>query len=140
MKHFNHNIKFLREREGLTQIEISKNLSISRTAWNNYETGVSRPNLDGLISIARYFDINEGDLLHTGIHSSSKWKKHSSLKGTDDITMTSIDDLRKTISAMEKVIEFSDKIKSELTQQLEDAEKIIVDYQQRLKLAKKKLK
>lgn len=64
MDFFASNIKHLREKNGLKQAEIPIKLNINRTTWNNYEAGVSKPNVDGLITIAKYFGVTESDLLH----------------------------------------------------------------------------
>lgn len=64
MKHFSENLQKLRELKGLNQTQISKILNVSPTTWNNYETGVSNPNILGLIEISNYFGVTETDLLH----------------------------------------------------------------------------
>ncbi len=46
-------------------------VGIKDSTWNNYETGRSNPNLSGLISIARFFKVNEYTLLHTDISADT---------------------------------------------------------------------
>jgi transcriptional regulator with XRE-family HTH domain len=67
LKHLSKNLHYLRESKGLKQAEIKAAIGIERTTWNNYETGVSNPNLEGLVSIAKYFGVSEHDLLHTDL-------------------------------------------------------------------------
>lgn len=57
----------LRESKSLKQTEMKAVLGIERTTWNNYENGVSKPNVDGLTAIAKFFGISETDLLHTDL-------------------------------------------------------------------------
>lgn len=57
------NFKFLRESNGLNQAQLSVSLGFSRGAWNNYETGKSKPNLDDLLKISKYFGCDAGDLI-----------------------------------------------------------------------------
>lgn len=65
------NIKYLRGKEQLNQEAFGQLFKIKRTALANYETGVSRPDLESLVEISKYFDISIDDLLHTDL------KKHS---------------------------------------------------------------
>lgn len=39
----------------------------SASTWGNYETGFSKPGLDDLLSISKYFGITETQLLHTDL-------------------------------------------------------------------------
>ncbi len=69
---------------------MSHQFGFSRTAWNNYERGTSKPALDDFISICRYFDISEFNILHTDLSKrgdlipktiESKILKKDDLKG-----------------------------------------------------------
>jgi transcriptional regulator with XRE-family HTH domain len=63
MNQLQKNFKLLRERSGLNQAQVSLSLGFSRGAWNNYETGKSKPNLDDFIKISKYFGCSTSDLL-----------------------------------------------------------------------------
>lgn len=67
MKHFGANLAFLRKSRRMKQAEIQAGLGIQRTTWNNYENGKSFPNLQLFVEIAKYFGVNETDLLHNDI-------------------------------------------------------------------------
>ena len=57
------NFKFLREKIGLNQVQISVSLGFNRSTWNNYETGKSKPSLDDFILISKYFRKSASELL-----------------------------------------------------------------------------
>jgi transcriptional regulator with XRE-family HTH domain len=147
MKYFSKNVRFLREQAGLRQYDIEKVLGVKRTTWNNYESGLSRPTLEGFVEIAQHFDVSESDLLHVDIAKAfpavkkhvAKHEKQNEAKEENGLT-TTIGDLRKTIIAQERIIELEGKIKEELTSQLEAAQKTIVDYRARLKDVETKYK
>ncbi len=63
MDFLNKNFKILRELNGLNQAQLSISLGFSRGAWNNYETGKSKPNIDDFIKISKYFGYSASDLL-----------------------------------------------------------------------------
>ena len=55
-------IKRNREKKGLSQEKLAKELNLSRISINNYEQGKQAPNLDTAIKIALYLDIHLNDL------------------------------------------------------------------------------
>ncbi len=63
--YFAKNILFLRKRKGLNQAEIPDYLDISRATWSNYENAQTEPDLETLISIAKFFGVKIDDLLLT---------------------------------------------------------------------------
>lgn len=73
MNYFAKNLKYLREKIGLKQAEVAYQIGFKRTTWNGYETGLSQPYIDGLINIAKYFDITEADLLHTNLSKKGEY-------------------------------------------------------------------
>ena len=64
MNYFATNLKYLRESKGLKQYEMASQLGFEKTTYNGYETGKSRPYLDGIILIAQYFNVTESQLIH----------------------------------------------------------------------------
>lgn len=64
MDSFKKNIRALREYLGLNYEQILENLNIKRTTWSNYENGVSNPNLEDFVKIAKFFGVTETDFLH----------------------------------------------------------------------------
>lgn len=59
-------LKEIRERAGLSQIEIAKTLGISTTTYNAYENGRQLPRTDTIISICEEFNVSADWLLGTG--------------------------------------------------------------------------
>lgn len=56
-------LRSLRERLGLTQDEVARELGVSRALVSYYETGQRRPALPALVSLARTFGVPARDLL-----------------------------------------------------------------------------
>ena len=63
MNYFSGNIRFLRNKKGLSQAEMLDSLGFPRTTWSSYENGVSQPGIDGILRIASFFGISVTDLL-----------------------------------------------------------------------------
>ncbi|MBP3337310.1 MAG: helix-turn-helix domain-containing protein [Clostridia bacterium] len=63
MDSFGQNLKSLRKRKGLTQLELAKKLGVQKTTVSNYETSVSSPPKNVLVEIARFFDVSLDELL-----------------------------------------------------------------------------
>jgi transcriptional regulator with XRE-family HTH domain len=63
MSNLRNNFIFLRNKKGLKQYQISVSLGFSSSAWNNYETGKSTPNISDLQKISDFFGVTMGDLL-----------------------------------------------------------------------------
>ena len=57
MAAFRDRLKELREEKGLTQIQLSEDLGMSRGAVGNYEAGARTPRLEDLENIADYFNV-----------------------------------------------------------------------------------
>ncbi len=60
---FAKNIKHLRKISGYSQEIFARELGVKRTTISNYESGLSSPDFNTLIKIARIFDINIDELL-----------------------------------------------------------------------------
>ena len=57
------NLKFLRKKMGKTQDALSSEVNIGRTTIANYESGISEPNVDTLLTFSNYFGITLDELL-----------------------------------------------------------------------------
>lgn len=60
---FGRNLRYLREKQQLTQEEIAPRAGFKKTTWSNYENGISQPSMDGLIKISNYFGITIDELI-----------------------------------------------------------------------------
>lgn len=75
MNYFATNLKFLREYRGLKQQEMAAELGFERTTYNGYETGKSRPYLEGIIHIAKFFGVSESDFIHIDLSRKGDYSK-----------------------------------------------------------------
>ncbi len=72
---FSQNLKFIRNSKGMTQAEIADSTGVKRSAWTNYESGLSVPNLELFKKIANLFDISTDDLLYTDLSKGNLIQK-----------------------------------------------------------------
>lgn len=56
-------MKALRKQKGLTQEQIAEQFNVSNRTVSRWENGIHMPDLDILIEMAEYYDIDLGDLL-----------------------------------------------------------------------------
>lgn len=55
---FNHRLKTLREKKGLSQSEVAKRMGIARTTYSGYELGTREPDQNTLKKLAKFFDVS----------------------------------------------------------------------------------
>jgi len=137
MKYFSKNVRFLRQQAGLSQADMEQKLEIKRSTWNNYESGLSKPYIDVLVTIARFFDVTESDLLHVNLYKNSTdanphITNRPGYSHAEEINATTVEDLRKTINALEKLVASEERLKNELQHRLNEATKSIADYKSKL--------
>ena len=58
-----YRIKYLRERNNISQIEFAKKIGVSNTVLSRYESGDRKPDYDTLQLIADFFDVSTDYLL-----------------------------------------------------------------------------
>ncbi|MBU9788589.1 helix-turn-helix domain-containing protein [Lentilactobacillus sp. G22-6] len=69
-------ISSLRERRGLSQVQLAKKLNIGTSTLGMWETDKRKPNPDALVSLANYFDVSTDYLLGntaSGKGSAPEW-------------------------------------------------------------------
>lgn len=59
----NERIKQLREACGMTQVELAKNLSVTKQSVSNWENNNIQPSVEMLVSIADFFGVSVDYLL-----------------------------------------------------------------------------
>ena len=75
MNTFGKRIKSLRQKKGLTQVELGKILNVTDLAVTKWESDASLPNTITLIKIADYFNVSIDYLLcRTDIHKEKVYK------------------------------------------------------------------
>src|SRR5690606_20331374 len=81
---FEENLKFLRERIKMTQQELGKASSLTRTKINALESGQTKsPNLEDLVTLADYFKISVDALLRIQLACLSELKLQELEAGND---------------------------------------------------------
>lgn len=60
---FKENLKYLRLERNLGQVELAKELGVSKGVISLWENGLREPSMSSLILIARYFNISIDDLI-----------------------------------------------------------------------------
>ncbi|WP_339264091.1 helix-turn-helix domain-containing protein [Solibacillus sp. FSL W7-1472] len=63
MESLGYRIKYLRERNNISQIEFAKKIGVSNTVLSRYESGDRKPDYDTLQLIADFFDVSTDYLL-----------------------------------------------------------------------------
>jgi transcriptional regulator with XRE-family HTH domain len=64
---FPANIKYLRNAEGKTQVELANELGLNRSNLNNYENGLAEPTLEVMLRLADHFGVSMDTLLRTDL-------------------------------------------------------------------------
>ena len=80
---FEENLKSLRERNNLSQIELSKRIGLSNVTLSQYEKGVRKPDIQTLTLIAQFFNVSTDYLL--GNETTPKFKPQLTDKDKKDI-------------------------------------------------------
>lgn len=86
MSFFSQNIRFLRNKNGLNQAEMLSKLGIPRTTWSSYENGISQPSINGIIKIARFFEISVTELLEKDLKNDENIEKKKQGKELNQIS------------------------------------------------------
>ena len=55
---FKNNLKMLRQEKGLGQVELTKELGISKGIISLWENGLREPGMSSLIILAKFFDVS----------------------------------------------------------------------------------
>jgi len=58
------NIKKLREKKGLTQLDLAERLNVTRQAISNWETEKTQPDIDTLQKIAQVFEVSVEEVIY----------------------------------------------------------------------------
>jgi len=57
------NLKSLRERKGVTPLQIQSVLGISRSSWSGYENDKHTPPINDLIQLSKFFEVSLDELI-----------------------------------------------------------------------------
>lgn len=68
----NENLKFFRNKKGLTQEEIAKSLKVTRQTISKWEKGISVPDADMLVKISDLLGVSVSELMGLSINNEEK--------------------------------------------------------------------
>ena len=57
-------LKELRKAKNITQEELANHLNVSRKSVSRWETGTNMPDLDILIELSKFYDVNIDEILN----------------------------------------------------------------------------
>lgn len=63
MSYFSENLRYLREKEGISKSDLSKKINVNQstlTRWENEEMGAT---IDNALDVANYFNVSMADLV-----------------------------------------------------------------------------
>lgn len=60
---FNENLKYAREKKGLTQKEVAEGIGVAKSTYSLYESGNREPNVQTIKRIADLLNVSADDLL-----------------------------------------------------------------------------
>ncbi len=125
MIQFGKNLEALRLHKDKKQKDVAKEVGITASSYNNYERGVSFPNIMGLIELAKYFDVSETDLLHSRhildkIGTFKKWVA----------TEVSLDSAHE-LPSLQEVLKSKEETIASLKELVETQKTIIQSYKKR---------
>lgn len=84
----NDNIRTLRKRMGLTQVELAERLNVSQSTITSWENGTRRPDLDLLPILAQIFGVTIDVLLgRDQIVTKEPWDVESAFSAPEDETI-----------------------------------------------------
>jgi transcriptional regulator with XRE-family HTH domain len=84
---FCKNLKYLRKEKRLRQYEMNDKLGFSRTTWSNYEKGKTRPSMEGLVKISRFFGITIDELIAEDVKVKFENRKHKPYAFNDRLSV-----------------------------------------------------
>lgn len=71
-------IRALRETQHITQQELAAKLHISRQSISRWETGVSQPTFDNIVSLGEIFNVTIDELLHADVELLARFRQPNS--------------------------------------------------------------
>lgn len=87
-----NNIRYLREKKGVTLQQLANDIGINRQSLHNYENEVS-PSVENISKLAEYYNITVDSLMHSNIKQNDENKKNGSLYSEDSGIKLVINDL-----------------------------------------------
>jgi len=142
VKYLAKNLKYLREQRGLKQSDLWAVIGFKSTTWNNYEKGVSKPGLDDLITISKYFGYSETEILHEDLVGRDNPKKGGYRRSESEGESKNIFneeevEYKKIYRLRDKIIEDHKKFKAAQQKQIATLKSIVNHLGMRVQKSKK---
>ena len=80
MNNLPKNLKHLRSKKGLNQLDMESWLGVGRSTWSNYENGVTDPSIKDIINFAKFFRVTMDQLILHDLGAKDPLPKKQKLK------------------------------------------------------------
>lgn len=107
---FSERLKELRNKKNVTQLDLAKDLNLSRATIAGYENLGKQPNFDTLIQLARYFNVTTDYLIGLSEYTGNENRSISEVLGLTDNAIKAIRDLNNYPGNVSLINFFSDLI------------------------------
>lgn len=87
-----NNLRYLREKKGVTLQQLANDIGINRQSLYNYENEVS-PSVENISKLAEYYNITVDSLMHSNVAQNDENKKNGSIYTEDNGLKLVINDL-----------------------------------------------
>lgn len=119
---FHQNIKTLRKKSGLTQLELSELIGISQAAYQKWEQDRT-PSLEKIVFIARFYKITIDDLLCKDLRTNNKIGSALSItQETEHLSQEDMEIIRSLQATLKELKEEVEELKRQVKQQNENIE------------------
>jgi transcriptional regulator with XRE-family HTH domain len=136
MNHFALNIQILRKSNGLKQSDF-EGINIKRTTWNNYESGKSEPDIDTILRISTFFEVDLETLL---VKDLSKNQHLVSKIDTLKLPVTSETNELSSNMAMEEKTQYNTENAKNIHQVIETQKQLIESLNTNVQLLQGRIK
>ncbi len=129
--YFAENLRFLRRRKGVTQSELSAHMNKAHTTIGNWEKKHSKPSIEELLELTRYFNVSVSDLLEKDLSKLVEQKIESSqdneVNHLKNGTVWNSDTMQQYTEIQKKYIELLQEENKLLKQLVKESELLGVD-------------
>jgi transcriptional regulator with XRE-family HTH domain len=87
------NLKYLRKKKGMTQIELRSHLGFTRSTWSNYENGLTNPSIEDLIRFSSFFGVSLDDLILNDLEAKDPSKEQTGKSARKPVTYATNNEL-----------------------------------------------
>jgi transcriptional regulator with XRE-family HTH domain len=114
------NIKYLRTKKGLTQIELAKELEKTSAAISDYEKGKSIPPMDVAFRISRFFEVSIDDLVNKNLRKEDILTQEGIMPYSEATYQAKYEQLLKQLQTKERLTELLEHRLAELEREIRE--------------------